>query len=151
MRIFVSHGIIFLYDTSEKAPGNDWTEQHQEQGFARRASAINVSTLVENAWARLSQGASDEMSGCERIVSCSLFSTSGTVGFSSVDPGGPVIWRGHPGWVRITLGQSYSHEGEELEFVYFAEEAVAEEPTRIFKDGAWASGAFIETADAARY
>jgi hypothetical protein len=46
-RFHFSYSQFLVYDASVRLPGCDWTDEHSAQGFARRESTVNFSTLLE--------------------------------------------------------------------------------------------------------
>jgi hypothetical protein len=150
-RIYFSHGIFLLFDSAERAPGNDWTEEHSSQGFARRPEVANIATLSEDGWFDVEVGSPELLDRCERVAAVSIRSDSGTILISGVDPGDHVLWKGRPGWVRVTLGQMPGPDEREWQLFVVAEEATTEESTRVRERGEWVRGAFIETAEPARF
>lgn len=151
MRIYFSHGMVFLYDSAERAPGNAWTDEHASQGFARRPTAANVATLVEDGCVDVEECSPELLDKCKRIVAVSIRSDSGAIAMSGVDPEDNVVWKGRSGWVRVSVGQTHGANEDELRLYFVAEEAVNEEPTRVRENGDWILRAFVETAEAARY
>lgn len=150
MRIYFSHGLFFLFDTAERCPGNDWIDSHSVQGFSRRATAANINTLIEDGVLDVEPGSPEQLDTCERAIAVSVRSDSGVVAMGSVDPVDHVIWKGRPGWVRVTVGQKRVANERELRVFFVAEEAVKEEPTRIREHGEWLRRDFLETAEVAR-
>lgn len=150
-RIYFSHGMVFLYDSTEPVPGNAWTDDHASQGFARRPTAANVGTLIEDGCVSVDEGSSELLDKCVRVVAVSIRSDSGTIAMSGVDPEDHVLWRGRPGWVRVTVGQTPGDEEQELQIFFVIEEAAKDEPTRVRENGEWTRHDFIETAEPARY
>lgn len=47
MEIYFSYGQFMVFDKSIKLPGCAWTEQHYQQGFARREMNVCFGTLLE--------------------------------------------------------------------------------------------------------
>ena len=150
-RIYFSHGMFFLYDASERAPGNAWTDEHASQGFARRPTAANIGTVIEDGWLDVEVGSPELLDECERVVAVSIRSDSGAISISGTEPEDHVVWKGGPGWVRVTVGQMLGAEDRELQLFVVAEEATTEEATRVRIRGEWVRRAFVETAEVARY
>jgi hypothetical protein len=150
--IYFSHGLVFAYDTGEKAPGNDWTDAHVQQCFARRPTAANIATLENYGRATLERGTSESLDSCERVVSVSVRSESGIVALSGVDPGSEcVLWKGRPGWVRVTIGQKRGPTELELRLLFLAEETSRDEASKVKEHGKWLEGPFVEEAEQARF
>jgi hypothetical protein len=150
-RIYFSHGMFFLYDSSERAPGNAWTDEHSSQGFARRPTAANIGTLVEDGCFDVEVGSPELLERCERVVVVSIRSDSGTISISGTDPEDHIVWKGRPGWVRVTVGQTPGGDEHELRLFVVAEEAATDEATRVREGSEWVGGTFIESAEVARY
>jgi hypothetical protein len=150
-RIYFSHGMFFVYDSSERSPGNAWTDDHSAQGFARRSTTANVATLIEDGWLDVDVGAAEALNECERVVAVSVLSASGAISISGIDPEDQVLWRGRPGWVRVSMGQERSADEQEVRLVFVAEEAAKEESTRVRERGDWVRRDFIEAAEPAVY
>ncbi len=150
-RIYFSHGMVFVYDSAERAPGNAWTEEHSSQGFARRPTAANVATLIEDGCVDVEIGSPELLDKSERVVALSIRSDSGAIAMSGTDPKDYVLWKGRPGWVRVTIGQTSGSDEQAIRLLFVAEEAAKEEPTRVREDGEWIRRDFIETAEAATY
>lgn len=70
---------------------------------------------------------------------------------SGSDPEDHVIWKGRPGWVRVTVGQMAGADDLEVRLFVAAEEAATEEATRVGSGGEWIAGPFVETAEAVSY
>ena len=150
-RIYFSHGMVFVYDSAEAAPGNDWTDEHSLQGFARRPTTANVATLIEFGCAHVHFGSHEELEKCDRVVAVSVCSESGAIAMSGVDPEDHVVWRGRPGWVRVSIGQTSNPDSRELRLIFVAEEAARDEPSAVREHGDWLRREFVESADTATY
>src|SRR6185295_13222807 len=50
-RLYFSYGQFMIYDQCVEVPGCDWTQDHVDQGFARRDSTICVGALFEFGYA----------------------------------------------------------------------------------------------------
>ena len=151
IRIYLSHGTLFVNDSAESAPGNDWTDEHSLQGFARRPTAANVATLIEYGCVDVEDGSPEHLDECERVVAVSVRSDSGMIAMSGVDGESYELWKGRPGWVRVTIGQRRGATELGLEVYVAAEESAKEESTRVRERGEWLRREFVETAQAARY
>jgi hypothetical protein len=149
--IYLSHNFFFLFDSQELSAGNDWTDEHFSQGFARRPSAANIRTLIEYGRLDVEVGSPELLDKCERVVAISIRSDSGGISISGVGGEDLVVWKGRPGWVRLTVGQIPGAEDRELQLFVLAEEATNEEATRVRERGEWIRGAFVETAEAVRF
>jgi len=57
-----------------------------------------------------------------------------------------VVYRGAPGWVRLTIGQRATGE-DDLQVHVLAEPAADDEPTRVRRRGAWLADDLLETSD----
>lgn len=70
-----------VYDQNEVLPGCDWTDKHSAQGFARRVSAVNFSTLIEFGYAEvtISQSAYELREDDMRVIAVPFRVTSGAV------------------------------------------------------------------------
>ena len=70
-----------VFDETVQLPGCDWTEQHTEQGFARRESVVNFSTLLEfgHADVTINVGTYEPHPDYERVISVPFLITSGRV------------------------------------------------------------------------
>ncbi len=44
-KLYFSYGQFMVYDQIVKLPGLDWTDEHYDQGFARRDSVVGIRTL----------------------------------------------------------------------------------------------------------
>ena len=130
-RIDFSHGLFFLYDSWERAPGNAWTDQHSAQGFARRPTAANIATVIEDGCLDVEVGSPEVLDECQRVVAVSIRSDSGTISISGTDVEDHVVWKGRPGWVRATVGQMPGADDHEVRLFVVAEEATTEEATRV--------------------
>jgi hypothetical protein len=153
--IYVSHGVVFVYDRAEKEPCSDWTQAHVDQGFARRARTATISTLAEDARAQVRRVLRGDAQHSDEAIEFSLLTETGLVAIGGIDAADAVIWQGAPGWVRVNLGQHMDQDtdGDErdLELTVWVERDSQERPTIVRRGGTWLAGPFIETATPARY
>ncbi len=152
-KIYVAEGTIYVWDLLEKHSGNEFTPAHGAQGFARRPSCANILTpFPEDGFVTQIESDRDGLAKCSRIVSLSIDSPSGEVFLGGFEPGGHTIWRGRPGWVRLTIGQRIVSDGEwpDLCVVVVGEETEAEAPSQVWRDGVEIAGPFVETATRVR-
>ena len=70
-----------VFDQSVRLPGCDWTDEHYAQGFARRESTVNFSTLFEFGEADVAVTCRAYKSGeqYERVIEVPFRVTSGKV------------------------------------------------------------------------
>ncbi|MBX3189804.1 MAG: hypothetical protein KF819_22455 [Labilithrix sp.] len=149
--VFFSNEVFFVYDIAEEHQENLWTERQCAQGFSRRPTATSVQALRDSGRLEVeAETAPKELDECERVVVFSLLST-GAVELAGGDPGGVVIWRGRPGWVRISLGQSRDERDERLVHLLVAvEESSADAKSRVRHEAeGWLPGELDETAEPA--
>ena len=80
-KLYFSYGQFMVFDSSVQLPGCDWTEAHVAQGFARRESAVNFSTLLQFGYAAVgvSRGIYEPQHEYERVIAVPFRSTSGKV------------------------------------------------------------------------
>jgi hypothetical protein len=76
-----SYNQFLVYDDSVRLPGCDWTDDHMNQGFARRESTVNFQTLLESGEADVvvTLGAFEPRPQYERVVAVPFRVTSGKV------------------------------------------------------------------------
>jgi len=70
-----------VFDETVEFPGCDWTEQHTAQGFARRESVVNFSTLLEFGYAdvTINIGKYEPHPDHQRVIAVPFLITSGRV------------------------------------------------------------------------
>jgi len=80
-KLYFSYGQFMVYDGSVQLPGCGWTEAHSAQGFARRESAVNFSTLREfgHADVYVHRGAYHPQREHQRVIAVPFLITSGNV------------------------------------------------------------------------
>ena len=149
--LYFSHGIVFIHDVLERAPGNDWTDDHVAQRFSRRSTACNVATLIEDGFADVDAGSSELLEACERVVAVSIQTDGGAISIGGIDGRSEIIWKGRPGWVRVVLGQNLADGDSRLRMLLMAEEAAREEPTYVREQGEAVKGPFVESAKVALF
>lgn len=151
--LYIEHATLFVADSDEKGPGNRWSPRHSQQGFARRRTAINIATVFpEDGYVSDVVHGEDALPQCEKVLEFSLFSASGKIVLSGTDPVEIEIWRGEPGWVRMTVGQQLLEEGPppKVRLTVAAAPATADAPTRVWLGGSEVKGEFLEEAEEQR-
>jgi len=80
-RLYFSYSQFMVYDQSVRLPGCDWTDVHTAQGFARRESAVNFSTLLEFGYAdvTVTRSTYEPRTKYWRAIAVPFLVTSGTV------------------------------------------------------------------------
>jgi hypothetical protein len=111
-----------VYDQNVKLPGCEWTDDHSAQGFARRDSTVNFSTLLEFGYADVfvSQGFYQPKEDYERVIAVPFLVTSGRVVVEG--PEETNIERGLsllPGNYRLVATQATLGEEEEAIHLFF--------------------------------
>lgn len=152
--LYVSHATLYVSDADETLPVNHWREAHAKQGFARRASTMNMLALFdEDGFIRRIESTADALDGCEKIFAFSLHCPSGRAILRAGDATGETIWAGRPGWARLTVGQQLLSDAEspDLRVAVFGEEAASEQPSRIWAGGKEVLGPFVEVAEPLSY
>lgn len=130
--LFLVHGVLFVFDKNEPVVGSTWTREHAAQGFVRRPSTMNVS-LLEPEDVRIVEivNGAERVDACADEIAFSLHARSGEIQLGTEDPGGIVVWRGRPGWVRIALQMT---------------ECAGDAPTYLKRGGQVVSAKLVETA-----
>jgi hypothetical protein len=80
-KLYFSYSQFMVYDQSVQLPGCAWTDEHTDQGFARRDSTVNFNTPLEFGYAdvSISQGAYEPREEYRRVIAVPFRVTSGTV------------------------------------------------------------------------
>ena len=113
--MYVSYGQFMIFDEAVELPGCVWTPRHARQGFARRHSVVNVSTLLDHGHAalRVQEGPMAHLPGVTRAIAVPFKVQTGAVRIE-----GPEelevrqVVRLHPGHYCLTVAQSISSDGE---------------------------------------
>ncbi len=83
--LYYTYGQILIFD-SRVLPGNEWTEKHEDQGFARRSVSVSFSTMNESGQAVISVVDSQPAEcAIERSIYTTINIPSGKVCIEGVD------------------------------------------------------------------
>jgi hypothetical protein len=120
-RLYFSYSQFMVFDESVRLPGCEWTDEHCAQGFARRESTVNFSTILKFGEADVVvDSAYQERDEYERVIAVPFLVTSGNV---IVD--GPEEIKGkrklklRSGNYRLTAAQRVTGEEEEAIGLFF--------------------------------
>jgi len=126
-RLYFSYSQFMVYDKDVALPGCDWTDEHSDQGFARRESTVNFGTILEFGYAdvAVSRGRYEYREEYERIIAVPFFVSSGEVIVDGPDEmeSGRIIAL-PPGHYRLVAAQYATSDDEEAIDLFF--EPVAE-------------------------
>jgi hypothetical protein len=126
-RLYFSYSQFMVYDPSAGLPGCVWTEKHSNQGFARRESTVNFSTLIEFGFADVvvHRGAYQLDPKHGRVIAVPFLITSGRIlveGPEEIDSERSIALT--PGNYRLVAAQCVISEEKEAIDLFF--EALAE-------------------------
>jgi hypothetical protein len=158
--VYVSHGLLFVYDPSVAEPGCEWSNIHESQGFARRMDCVNFACPLQDA--KLSLSISREAFGLAdwmaRATAVSVFSSSARLRIDSVgdsEENALFVDLGRQGWQRVTFAVGAEADEERvLRGSVFAIPDTEERPSEILKADAWIANApvpLVEVASVAPY
>ena len=121
-KLYFSYSQFMVYDQSIQLPGCNWTEEHTAQGFARRESVVNFSTLREFGYANVavSRDAYHPQREYQRVIGVPFLVTSGKVVVDG--PEETTIERSFPlppGHYRLIAAQCAIGDEEEVIDLYF--------------------------------
>jgi hypothetical protein len=115
-QVYFSYNQFMVFDKEVKSPGNDWTDDHVRQGFARRDSSVNFGTLLEFGDAKVqvfkAPYAPDEND--ERVIAVPFFCSSGEVLIEGPEEDSRDPVRIEPGHFVLTVAQQVNQEDERL-------------------------------------
>jgi len=117
-----AYGLLMVFDSCEKSPQSRWTQQHEQQGFARRESSVHFATLNQEGRASVEvfDGEPDSPHKGGRIIYVPMKLPSGQMNIQ-----GPEEWqierfvRVAPGEYTVTLSQLIDQETRELILDFF--------------------------------
>jgi len=132
--LYFSYGQFLVYDESVDLPGCDWTEEHSAQGFARRESVVNFSTLLEFGESDVTvyRGTYVPRKEYERVVAVPFHVVTGVIVVEGVEEA--MIDRRillPPGHYRLTAAQYVIGDEEEVIELYFEPRAYPLERSEI--------------------
>ena len=119
-----SYGQFLVFDSAEKLPGSQWTNEHVAQGFARRDTTVSVGALLEFGAAELGvwKGLIGSLEEYERVISISLNCSSGILCFEGPEEA-PVCRNVsvHPGIYGVAVAQRVVDERTEVVDIFLRE------------------------------
>lgn len=85
--LYFSYNQFFVYDSGKLNCACDWTEEHYNQGFARRCGTVAIGTLYSFGQANLTLylGAPLSLKEYERVIAVPLEIAGGSVSIDGVD------------------------------------------------------------------
>jgi hypothetical protein len=110
--MYFSYGQFMVYDSSEPAPGCLWTNDHYNQGFARRSATVCYRTLKQEGEADVTyiHGHFVPRYSYVRVIAVPFFSTTGRVLVEGPEEVGTGRIVNIPaGDYRLTCGQRYEN------------------------------------------
>ncbi|MBS1792803.1 MAG: hypothetical protein JSS81_03055 [Acidobacteria bacterium] len=118
--LYFAYNQFMIFDTSVKLPGNDWTDEHIRQGFARRPSSINFSTLIDFGTANVIvyKGSYILDNSDERVIAVPFLCVSGKVRIEGPEEISPRIVKIEQGNYKLTVAQTVNRATEIIK-VYF--------------------------------
>ncbi|WP_394840666.1 NucA/NucB deoxyribonuclease domain-containing protein [Pendulispora brunnea] len=132
-RMYFSYNQFMIFDSGEKQPGSDWTDEHVQQGFIRRAHTVSFGTICEfgDAELRVFCRAFEHISNYDRAIEVPLHVVSGRISIEGPEEDerpGVDLAEGH---YRITVAQRLVKEEHEEIDVFIEPAAGPVEKSRI--------------------
>src|SRR5262249_46153453 len=80
-RFDIDHNQFLIYDVSVQVPQCEWTEEHSDQGFARRDSCACIATLLQDGHADTTVffGPFDKRPIYQRVIALPFFAPEGKI------------------------------------------------------------------------
>lgn len=130
-----AYGLVMVFDQYETVPQAHWTQQHQDQGFARRERSVLFSTLRQEGKARVNafEGRPNDLNQGDRIISVPLQILSGKLNIQGLEE-----WpikrsvKVSPGVNTVILSQRIDEGTDELVLDFFID-MLATDTSRILK------------------
>ncbi len=122
--MYFSYSQIMVSDETIKSPGCDWTDDHFNQGFARRLSTVSFRTILEFGTGSVKVHLSQyiETEGYERVIAVPFSSPSGRVVIEGPEEYPVPVDRIlilQPGHYKLVAAQKLVDEDAELIDLYF--------------------------------
>jgi hypothetical protein len=114
--MYFSYGQFMIYDKDVALPGCAWTDQHSDQGFARRESVVSFGTLLDFGYADVVAhlGAYQPAEEYERVIAVPFRVTSGEVIVEGPEETAPErTFALPPGHYRVVAAQYALSDDEE--------------------------------------
>lgn len=121
-KMYFSYGQFLVYDQSVQLPGCDWTDDHFDQGFARRESVACIRAMDDFGYAEVSVWAGMYIPDAahKRVIAVPFFVESGLViveGPEEMNTGRQISMS--PGSYRLVVAQKPLGEEAEEIALYF--------------------------------
>jgi hypothetical protein len=115
-KIYVSYNQFMVYDKTVDLPGNDWTEEHSNQGFARRDSSVCFGTLIQFGDANVQVFSNSYVFNekDERVIKVPFYSPSGLIFIEGPEEESRDSIKIEPGYFLLTAAQQADYENETL-------------------------------------
>lgn len=130
----ISYAQLVVYDAGVRFPACDWTQEHSEQGFARREGTLCIGTLLPHGLAELAAyetGAVPEHDYV-RVIETPFHAMTGDIRVEAPDEYPTARgFRVPVGQYALTFGQTVLDEEELKVDLYFANRPTAPERSRI--------------------
>ncbi len=124
---------FLVFDSSIQLPGNDWTQTHFDQGFARRDSSVAFRTLYQFGLAAVEVFSGNYIPRQDerRVVAVPFESVSGDVMIEGPEGSGSAISL-TPGHYNLTSAQATDEETGDLFIrLFFTESEIEIKSSRI--------------------
>jgi hypothetical protein len=132
-----AYGLIMVFDRCETKPHARWTQQHEDQGFARRERSVLFSTLRQEGLARVSafEGWPEDLNQGARIIQVPLNISSGNLNVQGLEEW-PIerSMKVKSGLNTVVLSQRIDPATEQLVLEFYID-PVATESSKILKAG----------------
>lgn len=123
-RLYFSYSQFAVYDQIMPLAGCEWTDENSAQGFARRESAVNFSTLLEFGYADVvvSRSSCELRDEYERVIAVPFLVTSGRIiveGPEETETGRERNFALPPGNYRLVVAQRITGDDGEAIDLFF--------------------------------
>jgi hypothetical protein len=150
-----AYGLVMVFDATEKAPQARWTQQHEDQGFARREHSVLFATLKQEGKAIVNvfNGWPNDLSQSSRVIAVQLSLSSALLNIRGLEEW-PIdrFVRLVPGSYTVILSQRLDKNTGQLILDFFVDSLCETRNSRVLKadEALKVPGVLLETADPVR-
>ncbi|MBK9164971.1 MAG: hypothetical protein IPM21_13900 [Acidobacteria bacterium] len=111
-----SYNQFVVFDSGIEVPGNEWTEDHSNQGFSKNASSVSFGTLLDFGYAHVQvfDRQYELNSEDSRVIEVPFYTESGTVHVEGPEENEPNAVSVEPGQYLLTAAQKANFDDETL-------------------------------------